>query len=57
MGIIVGIDSMDIEFIEDSLKVLENLCKMQLAEQIKNKETLGAIYECLKEIIEILKAQ
>jgi hypothetical protein len=57
MGIIVGIDSMDIEFIEDSLKVLENLCKMQLAEQIKNKETLGAIYECLKEIIKILKAQ
>lgn len=57
MGFIVGIDSMDIEFIEDSLKVLEKLCNEQLAEQMRSKEVLGAIHECLKEIIELLKAR
>ena len=53
----MSIDRMDLDFIEDSLRILERLCETQLAEQIRSKETLGAIHECLKEIIEILKAQ
>jgi len=51
------IERIDLDFIEDSLRVLERLCEAELAEQIRNKEVLVAIHECLKEIMELLKAR
>lgn len=53
----MSLERIEIDFIEDSLQVLERLCKAQLAEQIRSKEVLGAIHELLKEMIEILKAK
>jgi hypothetical protein len=53
----MSLERIELDFIEDSLRVLERLCEAQLAEQIRSKEVLGAIHECLKEIVELLKAQ
>lgn len=51
------IDSMDLERMEDSLRSLEATVETVVSQQLNELQTLGAIHECLKELIELIKAK